>query len=296
MVPIEENSPKMILITGANGKTGRAVLKALADRGAEVKVLIRDADQWPKLKKLGAQVHFVGDMQKNTDVEAAVIGCDKVIHIGPPMHPAEKQITQSFIDAARANNVQQFVYYSVMHPLRRGVRHHSLKLDAEELLIESGIPYTIVQPIRYMQHLLPIWQQVLDKGVHAMPFNTQVKFNVVDLLDLAEATAIVATEPGHLYATYELAGPESLSQDDMASIISKVIGKTVKAEAVSLEQLEEKARAKGLNDDRVAQMLIMNKHYDECGFLGNPNVLSMILGRNPNTYKDFIARLGKDKT
>jgi len=283
----------MILITGANGKTGRAVLKALADRGAEVKVLIRDADQWPTLKKLGAQVHFVGDMQKNTDVEAAVIGCDKVIHIGPPMHPAEKQITQSFIDAARANNVQQFVYYSVMHPLRRGVRHHSLKLDTEELLIESGIPYTIVQPIRYMQHLLPIWQQVLDKGVHAMPFNTQVKFNVVDLLDLAEATAIVATEPGHLYATYELAGPESLSQDDMASIISKVIGKTVKAEAVSLEQLEEKARAKGLNDDRVAQMLIMNKHYDECGFIGNSNVLKMILGRTPNRYEEFVGRVNK---
>ena len=77
----------------------------------------------------------------------------------------------------------------------------------------------------------------------------------------------------------------------MAAIISKVIEKPIKAEAVTLAQLEEKARAKGLDDDRVAQMRIMNQHYDECGFLGNPNVLKMILGRNPTAFKSFVERL-----
>lgn len=279
------------LLTAANGKTGREVLKALASAGADVKVFVRDEGQWPALKELGAASYAVGDMEDAATIDAALASCDRIIHIGPPMHPNEVEITGRFINAARAHGLEQFIYYSVMHPLRRAVRHHRLKLDAEEELIESGLPYTIVQPIRYMQHLAMIWKKVLDTGVHSMPFNIDLKFNVADLRDLAEATAIVATQPGHLYATYELAGPEALSQRDMAAVISRVLGREIRAEAVTLEQVEKNARAAGAGDDRVEQMLIMNRHYDEYGFRGNPNVLRWILGREPNTYENYVKRL-----
>lgn len=76
-----------------------------------------------------------------------------------------------------------------MHPLRRAIRHHRLKLDAEEHLVESGLPYTILQPCRYMQHLLKIWRKVKEENIHAMAFSTKKKFNIVDLKDLAEASA-----------------------------------------------------------------------------------------------------------
>lgn len=280
-----------ILLTAANGKTGRAVLKALAKRGADVKVFLRDEAQWPALNELGATSFAVGDMEDAATIDAAMESCNGIIHIGPPMHPNEVEITRRFINAAKSHALSRFVYYSVMHPLRRAVRHHRLKLDAEEELIESGLPYTIVQPIRYMQHLAMIWKKVLDTGVHNMPFNVDVKFNVADLRDLAEATAIVATEPGHLYITYELAGPEALSQRDMAAVISRVLGRVIRAEALSLEQVEKNARKAGAGDDRVTQMLTMNGHYDQFGFRGNPNVLRWILGREPNTYENYVKRL-----
>ena len=279
------------VLTAANGRTGRAILLALAKAGVEVDVFVRDKAQWPALKKLGAHTYTVGDMEDISTIHNALEACDSVIHIGPPMHPNEVEITRRFIESAEAHELSQFVYYSVMHPLRRAVRHHRLKLDAEEELIESGLPYTIVQPIRYMQHLAMIWKKVLDTGVHYMPFNVDVKFNVADLRDLAEATAIVATEPGHLYATYELAGPEALSQRDMAATISRVLGRVIRAEALSLEQVEKNARKAGASDDRVEQMLIMNGHYDQFGFRGNPNVLRWILGREPNTYENYVKRL-----
>ena len=279
------------LLTAANGKTGREVLMALATAGADVKVFVRDEGQWPALNELGAASYALGDMEDASTIDAALASCDRIIHIGPPMHPNEVEITSRFIKSARAHGVEQFIYYSVMHPLRRAVRHHRLKLDAEEELIESGLPYTIVQPIRYMQHLAMIWKKVLDTGVHSMPFNIDLKFNVADLRDLAEATAIVATQPGHLYATYELAGPEALSQRDMAAVISRVLGRVIRAEAVTLEQVEKNARAAGAGDDRVTQMLIMNEHYDRFGFRGNSNVLRWILGREPNTYENYVRRL-----
>ena len=284
-----------ILLTAANGRTGRAVLTQLARKGADVKVFLRDERQWPALQQLGAKSYALGDMENASTINAAMASCETIIHIGPPMHPNEVEITSRFIDAALARGVSRFVYYSVMHPLRRAVRHHRLKLDAEETLIESGLPYVIVQPMRYMQHLALIWNKMLNTGIHAMPFNIDVKFNVADLRDLAEATAIVATHPGHLYATYELAGPEALSQRDMAAVISRVLGREIRAKALSLEQMEKNARAAGAGDDRVEQMLTMNSHYDQYGFRGNPNVLRWILGREPNTFANYVRRLAAER-
>lgn len=283
-----------LLLTGANGRTGRAILQAMVRHDITVRAFIRNLDQVADLLALGARECVVGNMSDPASVNSAVQGASAILHIGPPMHPDELKMTTHFIEAAKADGVEHFIYYSVMHPLRRDVRHHRLKLDAEEALIESGLPYTIIQPSRYMQHLEPIWPRVAQDGVHAMPFNVEGKYSVVDLGDLAEACAVVAANSErHLYATYELAGPEALSQTDMASIISDVIGKLVRAETIPLDVVEQKARAAGANDDRVEQMLIMNRHYDAHGFRGNPNVLEYLLGRPATRFKSYVERLAK---
>ncbi len=279
----------MILVTGANGKTGRAMIRALA-RHRPVRALVRDLGQAGELRALGATDIALGDMGDTGSLQTALDGASQLLHIGPAMDPNEVQYTTNAIEAAKAAGVSQFVYYSVMHPQRREIRHHRLKLEAEEHLIGSGLAYTILEPIRYMQHLDPIWPRVVEAGVHAMPFSVEQKFNIADLADLAEAATRVVVEPDHLYATYELAGPEALSQLDMAAIISKVIGRDVRAEAVTLEALERRVRAAGLSEDRIEQMLNMNRHYDQHGFRGNPNTLRMLLGREPATFQDYVER------
>ena len=281
----------MILLTGAGGRTGRAVLAALVTRGADVRAFIRNAGQADDLRALGAADVVLGDMLQRPSVESAVEGCDVVLHIGPPMHEDEVSITETFLTSAKRFGVERFIYYSVMHPFRRDVRHHALKLDATELIVEADVPYTLIEPCRYMQHLEPIWARVVESGIHAMPFNTHVRFSVVDLLDLAEAAAKVSTEPGHEYATYELAGPQPLSQDQMAAIIADVIGRPVRAELVPLEVMAANGQAKGFSDDRIEQMWRMNRHYDAHGFPGSPNVLQWLLGRPATTYAEYVQRL-----
>jgi uncharacterized protein YbjT (DUF2867 family) len=282
-----------VLVSGANGRTGRAVITALVKRGAAVRAFIRKPEQADGLKAFGAREIAVGDMLAAETIMAAMRDCDGVVHIGPPMHPDEKLITTHFVTAARAVNVKRFVYYSVMHPLRREVPHHARKLDTEEMVIESGAPYTIIQPIRYMQHLETIWKDVLSTSVHAMPFNTHVKFNVADLVDLADATALCATTQGHIYATYELAGPESLSQEDMAATLTQVLKRPIMARQIPLDEMAAKAKAAGATDLRIETMRKMNGHYDHSGFLGNANVLRWLLGREPTRFKAYVERLAK---
>lgn len=283
-----------VLVTGANGRTGRAVVRALSASGAHALALIRQKDQAPSLLANGAIQCHIGDLADIDSLHAALVTCDALVFIGPPMHPSEVQFVDNAIAAANRRELGHFIYYSVMHPLRREVRHHRLKLDAEERVVESGLAYTILQPCRYMQHLELQWQTVRDEGVHRMPFSTKQRFNVVDLLDVAEVVARVAAEGSeHHFATYELAGPEALSQDEMAAILSTALSRNVRAEEVSLKTLRETAQSKGLTADRIDQMVTMNQHYDAHGFLGNSNVLCWLLGRPPTTYGQYVQRLLK---
>jgi uncharacterized protein YbjT (DUF2867 family) len=280
-----------ILVTAAHGRTGRAVVQALAARGAQVTALIRDPAQAEAVRTAGAAATAIGDFGDADSLRKAAAGVPSVVHIGPPMHPLEVNFTANVLAAARAAGAERLIYYSVLHPLRREIRHHRLKLEAEEQIVESGFPFTILQPSRYMQHLAPIWREVTERGVHAMPFSVDQPLSVVDLEDLAEATAICALDPAHAYATYELAGPEALTQRQMAEILSAKLGRAVTARAIPFDELESKARASGASDDRVGQMLIMNRHYDQHGMVGNPNVLRWLLGREPNRYAAFVDRM-----
>jgi len=284
-----------LLLTGANGRTGRAILRSMASSGLEVRALIRDTAQAESLISMGAAECVVGDLTNAESLRRAVKGAAKILHIGPPMHPDELTVTRTLVDAAAESGVSHFIYYSVMHPLSRAIRHHRLKLDAEECLIDSGVPHTVVQPSRYMQHLEAIWSQVVGQGVHAMPFDVDRKFSVVDLADLADACAVIARSDDFLYGTYELAGPEALSQAEMAMIIGDVIGRPVTARALPLDEMRSRAIAAGASDDRVEQMTIMNRHYDAHGFRSNPQILQFILGRPATSFRSYVQRLARDR-
>jgi uncharacterized protein YbjT (DUF2867 family) len=281
---------KPILITGASGRTGRRMVKALSERGLQVRGLVRRMEVGEELRSLGAAEFVLGDLLDADAVAAAMRGASQVLHICPPMHPQEDAIGRTMIAQAIRQGVERFVLYSVLHPLLADVPHHDRKLEAERALVGSGIAYTILQPSRYMQHLLPIWKVVRATGVHSMPFGTSARFSLVDLDDLADAAARILIETGHEAATYELAGPEALSQDDMARILSLLLERPIRAQFKPLEEFRREAAAGGLPAERIDTMCRMNAHYDMHGLTGNPNVLRWILGRPPTTFRDFVRR------
>jgi uncharacterized protein YbjT (DUF2867 family) len=141
-----------------------------------------------------------------------------------------------------------------------------------------------------MQHLLPIWSNVLKSSVHSMPFDTAARFSVVDLADLAETTALVLTQAGHEGATYQLAGAEALSQEDMAQILSRLLGRPVRAVAKPLDEFRRDAAAAGVPAERIETMCLMNAHYSAHGLVGNANVLRWLLRREPASFADFVSR------
>jgi uncharacterized protein YbjT (DUF2867 family) len=281
---------KPILITGASGKTGQRVVAAVARKGGRVRAFVRRPEAGGTLKEAGAAEIALGDLADHESLQRAMVGVGQVLHICPPMHPQEDAIARAMIGLALEQSVDRFVLYSVLHPLLTDVPHHARKLEAERALVGSELNYTILQPSRYMQHLVPIWKTVLATGVHSMPFGTTARFSVVDLADLTEATARIMTEPGHEGATYQLAGPRPLSQDDMAEILTRVLGRPIRAQAKPLDEFRRDAEAAGMPAERIETMCQMNAHYDVHGLIGNPNVLRWILKREPIGFDAFVVR------
>lgn len=284
------NTRDIVLVTGASGKTGRRCIAHLVSRRVRVRALVRRNDAARELREAGVDEAYVGDMFDGAVMATALAGAAQVLHICPPMHPAEHDLARAMIAGAKKAGVRRFVLWSVLHP-HAAVPHHQRKQRAEAELIDSGLPFTILQPGRYMQHLETIWSAVRAEGVHSFPFSTRSRFSLAHLDDLAEAAARTLTEDGHENAIYELAGPETLTQDDCARILANVLGRPVSARAASIDEAVAKGRAAGLPEWRVETLAVMNRHYDAHGLEGNPNVLRWLLGREPKTFEDYVREL-----
>ena len=280
----------MILVTGAAGKTGRAVVRALVARGAVVRALVYRRPQLEPLRELGAREVVTGDMRDRPTVERAAQGVRALYHICPNMSPDEFAIGQTVVGAACLAGISHIVYHSVLHPQTEAMPHHWAKLRVEEHLFEAGLPYTILQPAAYMQNILAGWHSILEDGAYRVPYAVETRLGMVDLEDVTAAAAIVLTEPGHQGAIYELAGAEALTPTDVATILSHSLGTAVRAEALPLDVWEEGARQAGLGDYQIETLIKMFRYYESYGFWGNPNVLGWLLGRPPTTFASFAER------
>ena len=171
----------MILVTGAAGKTGRAVIDALLVQGQKVRALVYRPNQ-----DLGVQEMIVGDMRSPAIINQALHSIRSVYFICPNMNPNEFEMGQLAIGAARSAGVEHFVYHSVLHPQTEAMPHHWQKLRVEEKLFESGLPYTILQPAAYMQNILAHWSRIVADGIYPVPYAADTRLSLVDLQDVID--------------------------------------------------------------------------------------------------------------
>src|SRR6516225_7484598 len=153
---------KLVLVTGATGKQGGACVEALLTRGHQVRALTRNSASPAanRLRERGVEI-TVGDFSDRDSLMRAARGADAVYAMSTPYEQgAEKETAQgiTITDAARAARVGHFVYSSVASANRgTGIGHFDGKYTVEKHLQASGVPYTIVAPVFFMENLLQPW-------------------------------------------------------------------------------------------------------------------------------------------
>jgi len=280
----------MILVTGAAGKTGKAVLKALLKKGKTVRVMVHRQEQADELMSRGAADAVVGDMTVADSYRQAMNGVCSVYHICPNMHPAEIDIGQIAIDVACELRLSHFVYHSVLHPHVEKMPHHWLKMRVEEMLFESNLEFTILQPAPYMQNILSDRETLFNGKVFRVPYPPETRLSLVDLDDLAEAATLVLSEPGHRGAVYEIVGTGALTQIEVAGLIGKALGFEITTSEILLQDWKENAERNGLGKYQVETLLKMFNYYSNFGLYGSNYLLSQLLGRDPHDLIAFVSR------
>ena len=277
----------MILLTGAAGKTGKAVIDALSKAGQPVRAWLRRAEQ---AEGLPVAETVVGDLEDARLWRRACRDVDALYLICPNMHACELQIGRLALQAAQAAGISRFVYHSVLHPQTEDMPHHWQKMRVEEQIFRSGLPYTILQPCAYMQNILAYRALIAATGQYAVPYDIHASFALVCLTDVAQAAARVLTESGHAGAIYELAGPDNLSSAKIAQTLAVHLRRPVRAVQVPLDEWERSALASGMSSAAIESLGAMFRYYDRFGLVGNCNILGWLLGRQPTSMTQFAAQ------
>ena len=147
-----------------------------------------------------------------------------------------------------------------------------------------------------MQNVEAHWSDIVTKGLYHVPYSAETRLSMVDLQDIAVVASKVLAEPGHEGATYQLCGPEVLTQTETAEVLAQRLERPVRVEVIPRETWHEQAQASGLDVHRIATLIKMFEYYERHGFCGNPGVLRWLLGRKPTTLSEYVKRTSAERS
>ena len=236
-----------IVITGASGQLGRLTAELVLGRvpASEVILTTRRPETLSDLAERGATVR-PADFDRPETLAEAFAGGERLLLISTDDLGRRAAQHRAAIEAAREAGVRHVAYTSYLNPVEENpaVITPSHR-DTEKALRESGLAWTLLRNSFYAEYQVPAGAQAISTGrlVHN---SGDGRIAYVSREDCAAAAAAVLTTEGHEDRAYDITGPESLSQGDVAALLSEVSGRPVEAVAVDDEAFIQGLTAAGV--------------------------------------------------
>jgi len=211
----------MILVTTA-GKVGAEAALLLGRQDVPVRVLTRHPENATALADTGVQI-AAGDLDERDSIDAAMAGVTSVILVSPAMPAQELNVVASAARAGVGHIVKASSKASADSPIAR--RRGQAEIEAG--LAASGLPHTMLRSNAYMQNTLMLAPAIAKTGGFGSSAGAG-RIGMVDARDVAAVAAAIAASPGpHTGRTYHLTGPELITNDDVAAVLSKLLGRAI---------------------------------------------------------------------
>jgi uncharacterized protein YbjT (DUF2867 family) len=281
-----------ILITGATGNVGSAVLDILSSTDANLRALLHDEPKAQSLRDRGVEA-ILGDFLEPESLAPALEGVGTVLLI-TPIHPEQVRQAANVIEAARdSDNDPRIVRLSVAQASHEAPTKNSRQhAQIEEELISSGLPYTLLRPTTFMQNTLATARAVASEGRIYQPFKDG-KLGMIDARDMGKVAAKVLTEEGHEGKTYTLTGPAAISFYEIAEMLSEVLGKKVDYVPISLEKAKEAMLGMGLSEWK-AEVLIEYARAHSQGYSNfTTEDVEQLTGHPATSYREFATNFAR---
>jgi uncharacterized protein YbjT (DUF2867 family) len=236
-----------ILVLGATGNIGSQVVKQLAAAGANVRAAVRSPRKAEALKGEGVSlVEF--DTDKPETVEAAFQGVDKAFFL-TPLVPDMVELSANLVEVATKAGVKHIVKSSGMGAeVEPGITLTRWHRAAEKAIEASGIAYTFVRPNGFMQNYANFsGSTIKTQNAFYLPVGDG-KVSYIDARDIASVAVAALTQEGHEGKAYEVTGPEALSNEEIAEIITQVVGRKINYVDVSDDAARSEMKQSGMPD------------------------------------------------
>lgn len=284
----------MILVTGASGGLGQAVIDFLLLKGespANIAALVRTPAKAASLEAKGVQIR-VGDYDDYASLEAAFAGVHKLLLVSSSdLHHRTAQHGHA-VRAAQAAGVQHVHYTSFYHnnPIETspiafvGDSHQ----QTVQLIKESGMDYTIFNNNLYFE-VLPMFfgDQVLERGIFLPAGSAKAAFTSRN--DMAEAFANVLLTDTHRNKEYNISNTQNYSVAQIASIISQVANTEVAYVNPPLDVYTTTLTQAGVPEAFVGLMAGFATAIAQGDFSTSQTDLQTLLGRTPLSAETFFA-------
>lgn len=284
----------MILITGATGQLGTAVLRQLLARtdAANLAVLVRDPGKAAGLERQGVSIR-VGDYADIDSLAGAMEGVDRVLLIASNQFEQRLRQHENVIRTAKATGVELLGFTSRSLrdiPGSRNIMLHDY-FETEARIRESGVPAVIFRDALYLD-TLPFFlggPAVFDAGIRLPTGLGAVAFAL--RREMGEAMANAMLDPSQRSRTYVLAAPRAYTFADVAQALSEISGSTVTYASVSDDDFIAHAVTVGVPAP-MARHLVDSLHDVRDNQLDETSTdLQALLGRAPASLRDGLAEL-----
>jgi uncharacterized protein YbjT (DUF2867 family) len=254
----------MIVITTPTGRIGHQLLQRLLDHGEPVRVIVRDPTRLPA--NVRERVEVVPGSHGDPDVlERAFADADSVFWVAAP-NPRAETLAAVYADFARPaceafvrHDVERVVGVSALgRGFPRPAGHVTASLAMDDLIASTGVAYRALTMPTFMDNLLGQVESIRTQGVFFSTIAPDRRLPLVATADIAAVAArLLIDRSWSGNGSVPVLGPEDLSHDEMAQIMSEVLDTTVRYRQVPIDAFRHQLQERGLSDAIVQGMVEM---------------------------------------
>lgn len=272
-------------ITGATGQLGQLVVLKLKEKNTEADLvaLVRDPR---KAESLGIEARKF-DYEKPEELLGALEDIDHLVFIsGSEIGRREAQHT-NVIDAAKTAKIKKIAYTSLLNADTSSLILAPEHLATERKLKDSGIPHSILRNGWYTENYTANLKDAVARGV-IIGSAGKGKISSATREDYAEAVVKVISNDAHTGKTYELAGDQTYTLDELAAEVSRQSGKKVVFQNLSEEEYAEKLKGAGLPEGMANAVASMDSSAAKNDLHNEDQVLSKLIKRSTTSLEQAV--------
>jgi uncharacterized protein YbjT (DUF2867 family) len=285
-----ETKQESILVTGASGNIGSEVVKQLLSNAPEVsiKAAVHSSQNVRKVKDDDRVKVIQIDYNEPETIREALNGVDKLFLLTPDV-PNARDLAVNAVTEAKKAGIRHIVKQSVMGAdLEADVGTMRLHRQVEEIIEQSGIPFTFLRPNEFMQNFINFHSPSI-KGNNAFYIPLEdAKVSLVDVRDIAAvAVKSLIDEDKHKNKTYLITGPEALSYNQVAETLSSTIGRKINYVNISDEEARAAMKEIGMSDWLINTVSELSDYFRKGKASEISSAVEEVTGRKPVSFSQF---------